>query len=68
MTSTTRIALVAGLAGMLSLAAAPLPAQNWMEARPESGYGASYCVPPNTETAQEQRIYCEGWRAVRKSW
>jgi uncharacterized membrane protein len=68
MTSVTRIALAAGLAGMLTLAAAASPAQNRMEAHSESGYGAGYCVPPSTETAEEQRVYCEGWRAVRKSW
>jgi hypothetical protein len=34
----------------------------------ETGYRSSYCVPPSGESLEEQRIYCEGWRAVRKGW
>ena len=27
-----------------------------------------YCVPTTVESSDEQKVYCEGWRAFRKGW
>jgi hypothetical protein len=68
-TTVARFALVAGLLGLLTLTGAPLSfAQVRTGAEIETGYRSSYCVPPSGESLEEQRIYCEGWRAVRKGW
>jgi hypothetical protein len=68
-TTVARLALVAGLLGLLTLTGMPRSfAQVRTGAETETGYGSGYCVPPSGESLEEQRTYCEGWRAVRKGW
>ncbi|MGA7490045.1 MAG: hypothetical protein WBW74_24240 [Xanthobacteraceae bacterium] len=68
-TAATTIALAAGLASVLALTGATSSsAQVRAGAEAETGYAASYCTPPNAHSSDEQRVYCEGWRAVRKGW
>jgi hypothetical protein len=68
-TTVARFALVTGLLGLLTLTGMPCSfAQVRTGAEIETGYRSSYCVPPSGESLEEQRIYCEGWRAVRKGW
>ena len=68
-TTVARFDLVAGLLGLLALSGAPSSfAQVRTRAETENGYRSSYCVPPSGESLDEQRVYCEGWRAVRKGW
>jgi hypothetical protein len=64
-TTVARFALVAGLLGLLALSGL---ASSFAQAEMETGYRSSYCVPPSGESLEEQRVYCEGWRAVRKGW
>ena len=66
-TTVARFALVAGLLGLLTLTRMPRSfAQVRTGAEMETGYNSSYCVPPSGQSSEEQRVYCEGWRAVRK--
>jgi hypothetical protein len=68
-TTVARFALVAGLLGLLALTGMPRSfAQVRTGADVETGYSSSYCVPPSGGSLEEQRVYCEGWRAVRKGW
>jgi hypothetical protein len=68
-TTVARFALVAGLLGLLALTGVSSSfAQVRTTAETETGYRSSYCVPPSGESAEEQRVYCEGWRAVRRGW
>jgi hypothetical protein len=56
-----------GLVGLLALtAAAPSFAQT-RTAMPD-GHPSHYCLPTTTGSAEEHRVYCEGWRAFRKDW
>ena len=32
------------------------------------GHPSHYCLPTTVDSADEQKIYCEGWRAFRKGW
>jgi hypothetical protein len=70
MTKTVaRFALFAGLLGLLALTGMPRSfAQARTGTETETGYRSSYCVPPSGESLEEQRVYCEGWRAVRRGW
>jgi hypothetical protein len=27
-----------------------------------------YCLPTTVDSSDEQKVYCEGWRAFRKGW
>jgi hypothetical protein len=68
-TTVARFALVAGLLGLLALTGVSSSfAQARTGTETETGYRSSYCVPPSRESLEEQRVYCEGWRAVRKGW
>jgi hypothetical protein len=68
-TTVARFALVAGLLGLLALTGVFSSfTQVRAGAEMETGYRSSYCVPPRGESLEEQRVYCEGWRAVRKGW
>jgi hypothetical protein len=67
-TTVARFALVAGLLGLLALTGMPRSFAQVRTGAEETGYRSSYCVPPSGESLEEQRIYCEGWRAVRKGW
>jgi hypothetical protein len=67
MATVARFALVAGLLGPLALSGA---SSSFAQVRTETetGYRSSYCVPPSGESSQQQQVFCEGWRAVRKGW
>jgi hypothetical protein len=68
-TTVARFALVAGLLGLLALTGVFSSfTQVRAGAEMETGYRSSYCVPPRGESLEEQLVYCEGWRAVRKGW
>ena len=55
----------AGLASLLALSAATSSfAQSRTEAELDSG-SSYYCAPKNPD---EQKVYCEDWRLLRKDW
>jgi hypothetical protein len=33
-----------------------------------NGNGERYCLPTTVDSSDEQKVYCEGWRAFRKGW
>ena len=56
----------AGLASLLALTAAtPSFAQSRAINNDDP---IRYCVPTTVESSDEQKVYCEGWRAFRKGW
>ena len=68
-TVAMKIALIVGLAGMLALTGAtPSFGQIRTGTETGNGYTFQYCVPPKEDNSDEQRVYCEGWRAIRKGW
>src|SRR4029078_869033 len=57
----------AGLIGLLALiAVTPSYAQS-RTAMPD-GHPSHYCLPTTVDSSDEQKVYCEGWRAFRKGW
>jgi hypothetical protein len=57
----------AGLIGLLALiAVTPSYAQS-RTAMPD-GHPSHYCLPTTVDSSNEQKVYCEGWRAFRKGW
>ena len=59
----------AGLLTLLALTATTaLLAQTTAAAATDHGYPAYYCVPTNANSSDDQKVYCEGWRAFRKGW
>jgi hypothetical protein len=34
----------------------------------EHGYPAYYCAPIKADNSDDQNVYCEGWRVIRKGW
>jgi hypothetical protein len=68
-TLAMQIAVTAGLAGVLALTGAtPSFAQIGTGTEVENGYPSQYCVPPQADSTDEQKVYCEGWQAIRKGW
>jgi hypothetical protein len=64
MTTATQYA---GLATLLALTtASPSFAQS--RTAMENGYPSHYCLPTTVDSSDEQKVYCEGWRAFRKGW
>jgi hypothetical protein len=64
MTTATQYA---GLATLLALAtASPSFAQS--RTAMENGYPSHYCLPTTIDSSDDQKVYCEGWRAFRKGW
>jgi hypothetical protein len=29
---------------------------------------AYYCAPIKADSSDDQKVYCEGWRVIRKGW
>ena len=34
----------------------------------DSGYPPYHCIPTTVDSSDEQKNYCEGWRAFRRGW
>jgi hypothetical protein len=56
----------AGLVSLLALTA--FWAQTSAAAATDHGYPAYYCAPIKAENSDDQKVYCEGWRVIRKGW
>ena len=57
----------AGLVGVLALMAATPSFAQSRTAMPD-GHPSHYCLPTTVDSADEQQVYCEGWRAFRRGW
>jgi hypothetical protein len=58
-----------GLLTLLALiATTAFLAQPSAAAATDHGYPAYYCVPINADSSDDQKVYCEGWRVIRKGW
>jgi hypothetical protein len=57
----------AGLVGLLALTVATPSFAQTRTAMPD-GHPSHYCLPTTVGSAEEQKVYCEGWRAFRKDW
>jgi hypothetical protein len=59
----------AGLVTVLALTATTtLLTRTTAAAATEHGYPAHYCVPIAADNSDDQKVYCEGWRVIRKGW
>ena len=59
----------AGLLTLLALAATTaFLAQTSAAAATDHGYPAYYCAPIKADSSDDQKVYCEGWRVIRKGW
>jgi hypothetical protein len=59
----------AGLVTLLALTAATaFLAQTCAAAATDHGYPAHYCAPIKADSSDDQKVYCEGWRVIRKGW
>jgi hypothetical protein len=59
----------AGLVTLLALTATTaFLAHTRAAAATDHGYPAYYCVPINADNSDDQKVYCEGWRVIRKGW
>jgi hypothetical protein len=64
-----KIAVTIGLATVLALTGAtPLATQTRRGTDASNDNASRYCMSPNVDDAEELRLYCEGWRAVRRGW
>jgi hypothetical protein len=34
----------------------------------DHGYPTHYCAPIAADSSDDQKVYCEGWRVIRKGW
>jgi hypothetical protein len=67
--AATNIAVMIGLAAVLALTGATTsPAQTRTGAYAGNDNASRYCMSPNVDDAEELKLYCEGWRAVRRGW
>ena len=57
----------AGRATLLALATT-CPSFAQSRTAMENGYPSQYCLPTTVDSSDEQKVYCEGWRAFRKGW
>jgi hypothetical protein len=48
--------------------ATSLIAQFRQDALASNDNASRYCMSPNVDDAEELKLYCEGWRTVRKGW
>ena len=55
----------AGLIGLFALIAVSPSYGQGRTALPD-GHPSHYCLPTTVDSSNEQRVYCEGWRAFRK--
>ena len=63
------IAVAACLITLLAVAAANLSAAEVRTRAEADSYAARTCIPAKVgDRADDLAAYCEGWRAVRKSW
>jgi hypothetical protein len=61
------IAVMVWLATVFALhGATPLSAQTRRGADASNDNASRYCMSPYLDDAEEVKLYCEGWRAVRK--
>jgi hypothetical protein len=65
MTTATQCA---GLATLLALTTASSSLAQSRTAAMENGYPSHYCLPTTADSSDEQKVYCEGWRAFRRGW
>jgi len=66
MTTATRYALLASVLALIT--ATPSFAQTRPGTAVDSGYPPYHCIPLKVDSLDELKHYCEGWRAIRKSW
>jgi len=65
----TTATLRAGLVTLLALTVTTtLWAPTGAAVSTEHGYPAHYCVPIATDSSDDQKVYCDGWRVIRKGW
>jgi hypothetical protein len=64
MTTATQCA---GLATLLALTTAS-PSFAQTRTTMPNGYPSHYCLPTTVDSAEEQKVYCEGWRTFRQGW
>jgi hypothetical protein len=68
-TAAMQYAVTVGVAGVLALTGAtPSFGQIRTGTEGGNGYTFQYCVPPKEDSSDAQRVYCEGWRVIRKGW
>ena len=59
----------AGLVTLLALTATTaLLARTKAAAATDHGYPTHYCPPIAADSSDDQKVYCEGWRVIRKGW
>ena len=59
----------AGLLTLLALTATiAFLAQTTAAGATDHGYPAYYCAPIKADSSDDQKVYCEGWRVIRKGW
>ena len=59
----------AGLLTLLALTATTVfLAQTRAVGATDHGYPAYYCAPIKADSSDDQKVYCEGWRVIRKGW
>ena len=65
----TTATLRAGLVTLLALTATTaLLARTKAAAATDHGYPTHYCAPIAADSSDDQKVYCEGWRVIRKGW
>ena len=65
----TTATLRAGLVTLLALTATTaFPARTRAAAATDHGYPTHYCAPIAADSSDDQKVYCEGWRVIRKGW
>jgi len=65
----TTATLRAGLVTLLALTATTaFLARTRAAAATEHGYPTYYCAPIKADNSDDQKVYCEGWRVIRKGW
>lgn len=55
-------------AGSLLALTAATPSFAQTRTEMDKGYPSHYCLPTTVDSSEEQKVYCEGWRAFRKGW
>ena len=56
-------------AGLVSLLVLSVATSSFAQSRAShSDDPFRYCLPTTVDSSDEQKVYCEGWRAFRKGW
>ena len=63
----TKVTQYAGLATLLALITATPSFAQTRTTMPD-GYPSHFCLPTTVDSSDDQKVYCEGWRAFRKGW